>query len=71
MRYEFEIQTRMKLSIDRADKFIARAEVLKDLEEGKYDEELRKFATVSIGKKEVKSKWMKYFTLSFICVQLY
>ena len=55
-RYEFERQTRMKLSIDRADKFIARVEVVKDLEEGKYDEELRKFATVSIGKKEVKSK---------------
>lgn len=53
-RYEFEIQTLMSLSIDRADKFIARAEVVEDLNEGKYDEELRKFASVSMGNKEDK-----------------
>lgn len=55
-RYKFEIQTGMSISIDRADKFIARAEVVKELGEGKYDEVLRKFATVSIGKKEVEKQ---------------
>jgi len=55
-RYEFEIQTRMTVSLDRADKFIARAEILKELEEGRHDYPLRKFAIVSIGKKEVKGK---------------
>ncbi len=52
-RYVFEIRSLMSMNIDDlgTDKEGIRSDLIRNLKEGKYDEELKKSATVSIGRK--------------------